>query len=73
MSEEVSVAMGTPIEGFFDGAGIMVEAMASASTTVQEAPTDAPIPSPRLGPIEESAQTERVGEFVPIPVETPIP
>ena len=30
---EVPAAMGMPIEGFFDGADIMVKAMASASAT----------------------------------------
>ena len=28
---------------------------------------------PGLTPVEESAQTERVGEFIPILVETPTP
>ena len=33
-SGEVSIAMGMPMEGFFDGADIVAEAMTSTSTTV---------------------------------------
>ena len=33
MVEEVSVAMGTPIEGFFDRANMVVEFMASVAST----------------------------------------
>ena len=51
MSEEVSATIGTPIEGFFDGAAIVAEAMASASTATQGAPAEALIPSPKLGPV----------------------
>ena len=47
--------MGTPMEGFFDGADIMAEPMACTPATAQGAPTEAPIPSPRPSPIEESA------------------
>ena len=32
-SGEVSIAMGMPMEGFFDGADIVVEAMTFTSTT----------------------------------------
>ena len=63
--------MGTPLEGFFDEADIMVEAMAFAFVAAQGAPTNASIPSPRPGPIEENAQAEKVGKFAPIPAETP--
>ena len=31
MSKEIPAAMGMPMEGFFDEADVMVEAMASAS------------------------------------------
>ena len=73
MSKEVFAAMGTPIEGFFNGADIVAEATASASTAAQGAPAKAPIPSPRPGPTEDSAQIERVGEYVPISIEIPTP
>ena len=65
MSEEVSAAISTPMEGCFDGADIMSEAMATASTTTQGGLAETPIPSPKLGPVEESAQTERVGSASP--------
>lgn len=65
--------MGTPIEGFFDEADIVVEAMASAFAVAQGALTKTPIPSPRLGPVEESTQTKRVGESVPTLAEIPTP
>ena len=32
-SGEISIAMGMPMEGFFDGADIVAEAMTSTSTT----------------------------------------
>jgi len=47
--------MGTPIEGFFDGAEIMVEAMSSASAAAQGALVDASIPYPKPSPVEQSA------------------
>ena len=53
-SGEVSVALGMPIEGFFDGVDIVVEAMAFASTVAQGAPTKALIPSPKSVSVEES-------------------
>ena len=65
--------MGTPMEGFFDGADIMVEPIASTPTAAQGVPAEAPIPSHKLGPIEESAQTERVGESASIPAKIPTP
>ena len=33
MIEEISTAMGTPMEGFFDGTNVVAEAMASTSST----------------------------------------
>ena len=60
MSEEVSAAISC-----FDGADIMSEAMATVSITTQGGLAETPIPSPRLGPVEESAQTERVGSASP--------
>ena len=55
------------------GVAIVAKAMAFASTVAQGAPVEALIPSPKLGPVEESTQTERVGEYVPIPDKIPNP
>ena len=57
MTEEISTTIGTPMEGFFDGADVMVEAMASASVVAQGVSAKALIPSHEPSPIEESAQT----------------
>jgi len=43
------------MEGFFDGANIMAKAMASTSAAKQGAPAEAPIPSLKPDPVEESA------------------
>ena len=61
------------MEGFFDGATIVAEAMAFTSTAAQGAPIEAPIPSPKPNPIENNAQTERVGESIPILAKIPNP
>ena len=66
-----STVMGTPMEGFFDGVDIVVEAMASVSIAAQGAPTEAPIPPPKPVLVEESAYAKRVGESAPIPADTP--
>ena len=63
--------MCTPIEGFFNGADIVVEAMAFAFAVAQGVSAKAPIPSHESGPVGKSAQTERVNESMPIPVEIP--
>ena len=68
--------MGTPIEGFFDGVDgvdIVAETMASTFATAQGVSVEVLIPSPKPNPIEESAQTERVGKSIPIPFEIPTP
>ena len=65
--------MGTPMEGFFDRANVVAEAMASTSVATQGTPAEAPIPSSRPSPVEESGQTKRVGESVSIPAEIPNP
>ena len=55
--------MGTPMEGFFDGANVVYEAMASASPAdTQGVPVEAPIPSTELVPIHESTHIKRVSE-----------
>ena len=73
MSGQVLAVMGMPMKGFCDEADIVAEAMAFTSTAAQGAPAEAPIPPPKLVPIEESTQTEKVGEFVPIPAKIPTP
>ena len=65
--------MGMPIEGFFNEADIMAKAMASAFVAEQGAPVEVLICPPKPVPVEESTQTERVCEFVPIPAEIPTP
>ena len=55
MNEGVFVAMGTPMEGFFDRVNIVVEAMVFASVAVQGVLAETPIPSPKPGPVEKSA------------------
>ena len=60
--------MGMQMEGFFDGADSVAEAIAFTSATAQGVPTEASIPSPKPIIVEESTQAERVGEFVPASV-----
>ncbi|KAL0004745.1 hypothetical protein SO802_012306 [Lithocarpus litseifolius] len=73
-AEEISAAMGTPMEGFFDGADVVAEAIATASpAAVQEAPAETSIPSAKLVPVDNDTHTERVSVSSPIPVETPTP
>ena len=72
MVEEVSAAMGTPIEGFFDGANMVAEFMASTtSTAAQGVPAKTLIPSAEPIPVDEGTHTERVSEPALIPAETP--
>lgn len=47
--------------------------MASAFAAVHGVSVEALIPSHEPGIVEESAQAERDGESVPIPIEIPIP
>ncbi|KAL4654020.1 hypothetical protein ACB092_01G348000 [Castanea dentata] len=72
-TKEVSAAMGTPMEDFFDGANVVAEAMASAFAAAQGAPVETSIHSIEPGPIDEGAQTERVSEFASIPTKTLTP
>ena len=56
MMEEVSAAIGTPIEGFFDGADVVAQAMASAAlVAAQGVLAKTPIPSIELGPVDKGA------------------
>ena len=63
--------MGTPMEGFFDGADIVFETPAPA--TAQGVLAEAPIPSTGPVPIGEGTYIERVSEATPIPAETLTP
>ena len=63
--------MGMPIEGFFDEANIVVEAMASTFVAALGVLVEVPICPPKPVPVEESTQAERVCEFIHIPVEIP--
>ena len=72
MIEEVFAAMSTPMEGFFDGANVVVEVMASATpAAAQGVLAETPIPSAKPKRIEEGAQTKRVNESASIPTKTP--
>ena len=63
--------MGMPIEGFFNEADIVAEAIAFAFVVAHMALAEIPICPPKLVLVEESTQTERVCEFVPILAEIP--
>ena len=66
--------MGTPMEGFFDGADVVAEAMAFASLAIaQGVPVESPIPSTEPVPIDEGTHTERVSKLAPILAETLTP
>ena len=53
MAEEVSTAMGTPMEGFFDGAEVVVEAMAPVTPAAARGVlVETPIPSTKPRPVE---------------------
>ena len=72
--EEIFAVMGTPKEGFFDGADMVAETMASVAPVVaQGVPTKTPIPSIELVPVGEGTHTERVSESSLIPAETLTP
>ena len=63
--------MGTPMEGFFDGANVVFEAATPAPlVAAQEVLAEAFIPSTELEPIGEGTHTEGISETAPIPVET---
>ena len=66
--------MSTPMEGFFDGADVVVKVMASTTpATAQGVPAETPIPSTEPKHIEEGAQIERVNESASIPTKTTTP
>ena len=67
-AEEVSAAISTPIEGFFDGADVVAEAMAPAAPAItQGVPVETPIPSTKPGLVKGGAQTEGVSELLSFP------
>ena len=59
------------MKGFFDGADVVAETMASVAA--QGVSVETSIPSTEPGLVEKGAQTERVSEPVSIPVETLTP
>ena len=66
--------MGTPMEGFFDGADVVAEAMASTtSTTAQGVPVETPILSTKSVPVDKGTHIERVSKLTPITTETLTP
>ena len=72
-TKEIFVAMGTLMEGFFDGDDVVIEVMAFAFTAAQGAPAKTPILSDESGPIKEGAQIEGVSESTSIPIKTLTP
>nr|XP_023874071.1 uncharacterized protein LOC111986625 [Quercus suber] len=73
-AEEVSAAIGTPMEGFFDRADMLAESVAStAPAAAQGVPVETPIPSVKPVPVDECTHTERVSEPASIPTETHTP
>ena len=54
-TEEIFTALGTPMEGFFDGAEVVTKAMAFPFAAAQGIHTKTPIPSTEPSPIEEGA------------------
>ena len=71
--EELSASMGTPMEGFFEGADVMFGTTAFATpTAAQGVFVEAPIPSIESVPME-GTHTKRVSEDTLIFAETPTP
>ena len=65
--------MGTPMEGFFEGADVMFGTTASAAPAASQGVSiKAPIPSTNSVPME-GTHTEGVSEATPISTETPTP
>ena len=65
--------MGTPMEGFFEGANVMFGTTASiAPAASQEVSAETPIPSTKPVPME-GTHTEGVSEATPISAKTPTP
>ena len=71
IAKELSASIGTPMEGFFDGADVVFEAATPAPlAAAQEVLAEAFIPSTEPVPIGEGTHTEGISETAPIPVET---
>ena len=74
MAEEISAAMGTTMEGFFDGVDVVAKAMVIAtSAATQTVPAETPIPSTKLVLVDEGTYTKRVSEPTPTFAETLTP
>jgi len=73
-AEEISSSMGTPMEGFYDGANVVFEVATPATPVVApRVSAEAPVPSTEPIPIDEGTHTKRVSETAPIPTETLTP
>ncbi|KAL0005153.1 hypothetical protein SO802_012714 [Lithocarpus litseifolius] len=72
MTEELSASMGTPMGGFFDGAGVILTTPAPSAIALG-IPAEVLIPPAESVPIVEVTHTERVDETIPIPAETLTP
>ena len=73
-AEEISSSMGTPMEGFYDGANVVFEAATPATPAVApRVSAEAPVPSTKPIPIDKGTHTKRVSETAPIPAETLTP
>ena len=74
MAKEISASIGTPMEGFFEGANVMFKATTPAPpATTQGVPAEAHIPSIKPIPIGKGTYTERVSETTLTPIETLTP
>ena len=68
IAKELSASMGTPMEGFFDGADMVFEAATPAPlAAAQEVLAEAFIPSTEPVPIGEGTHTEGISETALIP------
>ena len=73
-AEELSASIGTPIEGFFDGADVVFEATTPIPPiATQGVPVEVPIPSTKPVPIGEGTHMEGISKTALIPAETLTP
>ena len=72
--EELSASIGTPMEGFFDGANVVFKATTPAPPAIaQGVLAEASIPSTEPVPIGKGTYMEGISETTLIPVETLTP
>lgn len=72
IAEELSTSMGTPMEGFFNGADVAFTTP-TPFAAAHSAPTEAPTFPTRPVPIDEGTHTGKVNEVTPILVEASTP